>query len=43
MISKSSLIKSKKFYEIVFLCCALAGIIAVSYTHLMFIPLMDEE
>ncbi len=27
MISKSSLIKSKKFYEIVFLCCALAGII----------------
>ena len=28
MISKSSLIKSKKFYEIVFLCCALAGIIA---------------
>ena len=28
MISKSSLIKTKKFYEIVFLCCALAGIIA---------------
>lgn len=28
MISKSSLIKSKKFYEIVFLYCALAGIIA---------------
>ena len=42
MISKNSLIKSKKFYEIVSLCCALAGIIDWA-AGIVFLEVMEDN